>query len=141
MTPIITRVASILQLAYSTMLVATGTAGIVTARWELSTVFGIDLSAWPHDIQATMLGQYRFLKSVELGAGIFCIAYRKSIMGGDRAAAVFLAILFIGVSARTLAWIVDGRPAAAFIAFLVLEAIVFVAVALHLRLNNGSQPA
>lgn len=135
----ITEVASLLQLGYSAMLVAIGAAGIFNARWELATVFGIDRSAWPLATQATMLNQHRFLKSVELGAGLFCFAYRSSIMAGGRASAVFLAIVGLGVCARTLSWIVDGRPATAFVIFLVLEACVFIAVALHLRLLHGPE--
>jgi Domain of unknown function (DUF4345) len=137
---IITRAASILQFAYSAMLAVVGAAGILTARWEFLAVYGIDPSRWSLDTQATMLNQYRFLKSVELGAGAFCLAYRKSIMDGGRAAAVFLTIVALGVAARTLAWIVDGRPSALFVAFLLLEALVFVVVALHLRYVNGRRP-
>jgi hypothetical protein len=130
-------IASILQLGYSAMLVAIGVAGIFGARWELATVFGIDPSAWPPEAEPTMLNQYRFLKSVELGAGLFCFAYRSKILAGTRASAVFLAIVGLGVAARTLSWFIDGRPAAAFIAFLILEACVFAAVTLHLRLSHG----
>ncbi len=133
----VAAVASVLQLGYAAMLVVVGSAGIVAARWELATVFGIDPSAWSLTTQATMLNQYRFLKSVELGAGVFCLAYRSSIMAGGRASAVFLALVGFGVAARTLAWILDGRPATAFIIFLVLEAFVFVAVALHLRMSHA----
>jgi hypothetical protein len=72
----IAKLASVLQFGESAMLAVIGAAGILTARWELATAFGIDPSAWSPDIQATMLNQYRFLKSLELGAGIFCFAYR-----------------------------------------------------------------
>jgi hypothetical protein len=135
----IAKLASVLQFGYSAMLVAVGAAGILTARWELATVFGIDPSAWPADIQATMLNQYRFLKSLELGAGIFCFVYRPAILAGGRASAVFLAIVGLGVCARTIAWIVDGRPAPLFVVFLLLEACVFIAITLHLRMSDGSQ--
>jgi hypothetical protein len=133
----VAMIASILQLGYSAMLVAIGAAGIFTARWELATIFGIDPSAWPAAAAPTMLNQYRFLKSVELGAGLFCLAYRSKILAGTRASAVFLAIVGLGVAARTWSWIVDGRPGALFIAFLTLEACVFVAAALHLRMSHG----
>ena len=133
----IATIASLLQLAYAVMLVGVGAAGIFTARWELTTVFGIVPSAWPDAIQATMLNQYRFLKSVELGAGLFCLAYRPAILAGTRASVLFLSIVALGVGARTLSWIIDGRPSPLFITFLVLEACVFVAVALHLRMSNG----
>jgi hypothetical protein len=140
----VARVASLLQFGYSAMLVVVGAAGILTARWELESVFHTGLSAWPPDIQATMLNQYRFLKSVELGAGMFCFLYRPAILIGGKASALFLAIVGLGVFARTLSWIVDGRPSTLFVAFLILEACVFIAVALHLRIahqgiSNGNQ--
>lgn len=137
----ITLAAMTLQFGYAAMLVVVGAVGIVSARWEFGAVYGIDSSAWSPDTQATMLNQYRFLKSVELGAGVFCLAYRKSIMNGGLAATVFLTIVALGVCARSFAWIVDGRPATAFIVFLLLEALVFVAVVLQLRMKDGSQPA
>jgi hypothetical protein len=124
MTRAIALVATVLQLGYAAMLVVVGAAGIVSARWEFAAVYGIDPSTWSSDTQATMLNQYRFLKSVELGAGVLCLAYRR-----------------LGVAARSFAWLVDGRPATAFIVFLVLEALVFVAVVLHLRIKNGPRPA
>jgi Domain of unknown function (DUF4345) len=139
MTGFITRSAIVLQLAYSAMLVAVGTAGILSARWELATIFKIDPSSWPGDIQATMLNQYRFLKGLELGAGIFCVAYRADIMAGGRASKVFLVVVATGIAGRAFAWAVDGRPATLFVIFLVLEALTLIAVALHLRLMDVSQ--
>jgi hypothetical protein len=139
MSRFITPVALVMQLGYSAMLVVVGVAGIFTARWELATVFGIDPGSWSQDIQATMLNQYRFLKSLELGAGVFCFAYRADIAAGGRASRVFLAIVALGVIARSIAWFLDGRPATVFLIFLVLEALTFVAVALHLRLMDVSQ--
>jgi hypothetical protein len=134
---LVAMIASTFQLGYSGMLVAVGAAGIFTAHWELATVFGIDPSAWPPAAVPTMLNQYRFLKSVELGAGLFCLTYRSKILDGTLASAVFLAIVGLGVAARTWSWIVDGPPSALFIAFLALEACVLAAVALHLRMSHG----
>jgi hypothetical protein len=134
----ISRAAFVLQLGYSAMLVVIGTAGILSARWELATVFRVDPSSWPQEVQATMLNQYRFLKGLELGGGIFCFAYRADIMAGGRASRVFLAIVAAGITGRALAWVVDGRPAPLFLVFIALEALAFIFVALHLRLANVS---
>jgi hypothetical protein len=139
MTRFVSRAAWILQLGYSAMLVVTGIAGILSARWELATIFKVDPSSWSPDIQATMLNQYRFLKGLELGGGLFCLAYRADIMAGGRASRVFLAIVAAGIAGRAFAWIVDGTPATAFVIFLVLETLVFVAVAAHLRLMDAEQ--
>jgi hypothetical protein len=136
MKPVLAKSASLLHFGYSGMLVVIGAAGILTARWELETVFRTGLSEWPLDTQATMLNQYRFLKSVELGAGLFCFLYRPAILTGGKASALFLAIVGLGVLARTLSWIVDGRPATLFVVFLILEACVFIVVAMHLRIQH-----
>ncbi len=132
MTRIIAPAASILQLGYGLMLKAVGAAGILTAPWELRTVFHLDPAAWPHEVHATFLNQYRFLKAVEFSAGVFCIAYHKTVLTGGRAAWVFLVLVVAGVAARTLSWVVEGAPSALFLTFLALESLVFAAVALHL---------
>lgn len=139
MSRLITPVASVLQWGYSAMLLVVGAAGIATARWELATVFEIDPGSWSHDVQATMLNQYRFLKSVELGAGVFCLAYRADIMAGGRSSRIFLAIVALGVLARVFAWLVDGRPSVLFLIFLALEVLTLVAVALHLRFKDVAE--
>ena len=131
------RSASVLQFAYSATLVVLGMLGIFTPRWEFATFYGVDPATLPLEAQATLLNQYRFLKAIELSAGIFCFAFRPSIMDGGRGAGVFLAIVGFGVGARAFAWIVDGRPSAFFVTFVLLEALVFIVVALHLRKSDG----
>lgn len=136
MTRSLTMAASILHLGYSWMLVLVGAAGIFSAKWELATIFGLDPARQLAD-PATLLNQYRFLKSVEFGAGPWCLAYRSDILKDDGAATLFLAIVGSGICARVSAWMVDGRPATAFLIFLLLEVLVFASVALHLRVSDG----
>ncbi|MCB8883072.1 DUF4345 family protein [Acidisoma cellulosilytica] len=132
----VTKIASVLQFAYAAFLLVIGCVGVFTARWELATVFHVDPARWPAGAAPTMLNQYRFLKSIEFGAGLFCFGYRPAILAGGRASAIFLAIVGGGVFARSWSWGVDGRPTLLFIAFLLLEACVFVAVAIHLCLPH-----
>ncbi len=133
--------ASLLQLGYGVWLVIIGASGIVGAPWELATVFGIDPSAWPLAVRPTMLDQYRYLNSLELGAGVFCLVYRSAILAGERAALVFLAFVGMGICARIVSWLADGRPAGAFVIFMVLEIFVFIAVAWNLRMSHGRRRA
>ena len=119
--------------AYGLMLFGVGLVGILTARWELLTVFGVDTNAIVPD-EATFINQYRFLKAVELGAGLFCLMQRRQILDGERIAAwPFMVIVGGGVAARSIAWVADGRPSLLFLGHLALETIVLVIVALHLR--------
>lgn len=129
--------AAILHLAYSAMLVGVGAAGIVLARWELATVFVLDVTTLGPNGSATMLNQYRFLKSVELGAGVYSLMFRRRILAGRRETSAFLALVAGGCIARIVAWIVDGQPSALFIGFLAAEIVTFLAVALHVLLVRG----
>ncbi len=138
MTSKIASAAALLQLLYGLMLLAVGFVGVWTARQELQTIFGLAPDSWTSDVQATFLNQYRFLKSMEFGAGLFCIVFRPSILQGGTAGAVFLAIVGAGVVARSFAWAVDGRPAALFVVFLVLELVVFITFAWHMRHAHGT---
>lgn len=133
----IARFASVLQFLYSTALVVVGAVGIFTPHWEFPTLYGIDPSGFSHDSQANLLNQYRFLKAVELGAGLFCFANRPSTLDGGRGSLLFLALVSLGIFARTLAWIADGRPSALFIGFLLFEVLLFVVFVLHLRKSDG----
>jgi Domain of unknown function (DUF4345) len=131
-------VAYLAVVAYGLVLVGVGLVGIVTARWELLTVFGVDTGAIVPD-EANFLNQYRFLKAVELGAGIFCLMQRAPILDAEKAAVwPFLVIVGGGVAARSIAWAADGRPSWLFIGHLLLESVVLVIVLLHLRRRHAA---
>lgn len=125
--------AAIFQIGYSLMLVIVGMIGLVAARWELRTVFDIDITMLEDPVAATFLNQYRFLKSTEIAFGLFCLLCRPSILAGSPLAPLFLAGCALGVIARLTAWRLDGQPGIWFIAFAVLEAITFVLVLAHIR--------
>jgi hypothetical protein len=130
------RTATLLVVAYGLMLLCVGTAGVVAARWELGTVFGLDPGGLGEG-DATFLNQYRFLKAVELGAGAFCLMMLRPILDGGAAARAFFVLVAGGVAARSLAWIADGRPSWPFLAFLALEALVLLVFLLHWRQSHA----
>ena len=118
---------------YVAVLLGAGGSGIFIAEWELATIFHLDLSALDEQSRSTMLNQYRFLKSVELGFGVLCILFRKEIFTAPQILRVFLIILFLGVGARTLSVIIDGMPHWAYIGFIVGEFITGVLVFIYTR--------
>jgi hypothetical protein len=114
-------VARVLFFAYAAMLLGVGAAGIFTARWELTRVFHVDVVAMSPMDGATFLSQYRFLKALELGLGVFCFAYRRRIFTERSFNRFFLFFVLAGVAARSLSLIADGWARWPFIAFLLLE--------------------
>jgi len=127
------RLTTVLVIAYALMLCGVGIVGIFTAPWELTRVFGLDLSPLTPQARATFLNQYGFLKALELGGGLFCLFLHNAILNGGLIGRLFLALVGSGVVARSFAWIVHGQPTWPFIAFLLLEALVFLSTLLYLR--------
>jgi hypothetical protein len=140
MTSAVPCLASLFQLGYSLMLLGVGFAGMWTASWELSTIFGLPAQSALPEHGATFLSQYRFLKSVEFGAGIFGLAWRQAILAGKPPVLLFLVIVGGGVLARAIAWMANGRPSWPFVTFLALEALTFVLIVLNLRRGRGGSP-
>ena len=118
---------------YVAVLVGAGGSGIFIAEWELQTIFHLDLGTLDDQVQATILNQYRFLKSMELGFGLFCIVFRKEIFAAPLFLRLFLIILFVGVGARALSVVLDGVPHWAYVSFVILEFITGVLVFVYSR--------
>lgn len=115
------RVTRVFYWGYTLMLIGVGGSGILIARWELPQIFSVDLPAMGQAPAATLLNQYRFLKSIELASGLFCWLYRDRIWAGGEARALFLAGVLAGCTARALSIAMDGVPHWAFLVFLALE--------------------
>ena len=118
---VVRRITQVFYYGYTLMLLGVGGSGILIARWELSSIFSIDLAAMGSEPAATLLNQYRFLKSTELGFGLFCWVYRHRIWAGGEARILFLAGVLGGCAARALSIVVDGVPNWPFLVFLGLE--------------------
>ncbi|MFV9614565.1 MAG: DUF4345 family protein [Gammaproteobacteria bacterium] len=128
------RIPAILfQLGYSLMLIGVGVAGIFYAPWELISIFKLDANWLQSSEAVTFLNQYRFLKAVEVGFGLFCLFYRREILDGGISSVLFLSGCMLGIFARSWSWYYDGRPSDMLITFLVLESITFVLVWAYAR--------
>lgn len=114
-------------------LVLLGGAGVFTGEWELGHVFHIDLAGMRGEAQANLLNQYRFLKAVEFGFGLFCVLFRREIFRVPLFNRLFLSIVFLGAAARALSIAVDGWPHWAFTGITVLEFLTGIVVGLHSR--------
>jgi hypothetical protein len=124
---------SVLQFIYAAFLVGVGAFGMFYLHWELSTFYGIG----PDDLQgqdgATLLNQFRFLKSIELAFGIFSLVYRRDILSGGLNCTIFLACLALGAFARASSWIFDGTPHTSFLLYLLAEVTIFLVVWLNAK--------
>lgn len=114
-------------------LVLLGAAGIFAGEWELRHIFKIDLAGMSREAQGNLLNQYRFLKAIEFGFGLFCVLFRHEILKVHLFNRLFLSIVFLGAAARALSIALDGWPHWAFTGITILEFLTGIVVLLHSR--------
>ncbi len=108
---------------YVFMFIGVGASGIFIAAWELPHIFHMPLSSLTPEVRATMLTQYRFLKSAELSYGLFSFFFRNEIFAGGPLRMLWVTAVFLGVFARVLSVFMDGMPGWIWLAFAGMEAI------------------
>ncbi len=95
---------------YVATLVVAGAWGIVGARVDMHLLLRLHLGDLPHRAQANLLSQYRFLRAIELGFGLFALRYWRQIFSLRSYNGIFLAAMACGVAARLLSLAADGLP-------------------------------
>jgi len=123
----------VLFFGYAATLAIAGAWGAVAAALDMSLTLGLDLVTVPDDAETNLLVQYRFLRAVELGFGVFSLVYWRRIFELWAFSRVFLSIMAAGVAARLLSLAVDGTPSAAMIAFLVWELVALAVILVYTR--------
>jgi hypothetical protein len=106
---------------YALMLLCVGLSGIFIAPYELTRIFNVDTTRMTSLDAATLFNQYRFLKALEFGLGVFCLRYWRRIFLELSFNRFFLMFVLAGVAARGLSLVVDGPARWPFVAFLLLE--------------------
>ena len=100
---------------------------------DFSYLFKMEINELPDFSKVNMLSQYRFLRALELGYGLFAIVFFKEIFSFRKYNNLFLAIMGMGVLSRAVSWIIDGMPSPLFIFFLVYEAVGWIVIFLYSR--------
>ena len=113
---------------YVFMFIGVGASGIFIAGWELTHIFNMPMASLAPQVKATMLTQYRFLKSAELSYGLFSFYFRGQIFSGGAIRNLFVTAVLLGVFARVLSVFVDGVPAWEFLAFAALELVTAILI-------------
>jgi hypothetical protein len=96
-------------------------------------LFDLDPNTLPEESRINMLSQYRFLRALELGYGLFAIIFTKEIFSQKKFNTLFLLIMFSGVLARIVSIIAEGSPSLLFYFFLIYEMTGVVIIYLYTR--------
>lgn len=111
----------------------------VGADFDHQLLFNLDTSTLESDTRTNLLSQYRFLRAMEFGYGLFAVLFTEEIFSMKKFNRLYLAIMFGGVLARIISIIDDGSPSALFYFFLIFEFIGVVVIYLYFQMKTGSR--
>jgi uncharacterized protein DUF4345 len=118
---------------YVGLLIVAGGWGVIGARLDHRILFGLDPGILEHRTGASVVSQYRFLRAIECGFGLFALLWRHEIFTVLPFNRLFLATMTLGVVARVISLVMEGRPRPVFYFFLGSEAIGAVLIFMYTR--------
>lgn len=95
---------------------------------DFEVMFDLNLSQLNDFEKINLLSQYRFLRALELGFGLFALLYVKEIFSDFKFNRLFLTIMGLGILARIFSWLFDGKPSYLTMFFLFYEAIGWIVI-------------
>ncbi|HSJ66663.1 MAG TPA: DUF4345 family protein [Anditalea sp.] len=95
---------------------------------DFEVMFDLNLSQLTDFEKINLLSQYRFLRALELGFGLFALLYVKEIFSDFKFNRLFLTIMGVGILARIFSWLFDGKPSYLTMFFLFYEAIGWIVI-------------
>ncbi len=103
----------------------------ISPHFDYRFLFGMDVSGLPDSQRINMLSQYRFLRALELGFGLFSLVFRRQIFTQSKFNTLFLGIMACGIVARLLSILIDGRPNSMMLFFMIYEFIGILIIYLY----------
>lgn len=112
----------------------------IGADFDQQLLFNLDTQNLADSTRIDLLSQYRFLRALEFGFGLFAILFRQEIFSVKKFNVLFLAIMGSGVLARAVSIIVDGSPSALTYFFWIFELIGVILIYFYSskRIRNAS---
>ena len=107
----------------------------INPAFDFRLLFKIDIQALPDFERINLLSQYRFLRAIELGFGLFAVIFRRNIFNERKFNTLFLFIMLSGILARLVSILTDGIPSALMCFFLAYELLGWVLIYLFTKKN------
>ena len=105
----------------------------LNANLDHRLLFQLDTGTLPEYTRTNMLSQYRFLRAIELGFGLFCFVFTRAIFTERTFNRLFLSIMALGVLARLASVVYEGNPSRLTWFFLLFEGVGVIIIFLYTR--------
>ena len=120
--------------SYIGMVIVAGLWGaFINPEFDFRLLFKIETDNLTDFQRINLLSQYRFLRAIELGFGVFAILFVKSIFSKKEFNRLFIFIMSAGVFSRIVSIAVDGIPSLLMLFFLVFELVGVVVIIFYSR--------
>jgi hypothetical protein len=108
--------------AYIGLVIVAGFWGaFINPDFDYRLLFHFDIHTLPDFQRINILSQYRFLRAIELGFGIFSILFVKNIFSERKFNRLFIFIMGAGVLSRITSILMEGSPSGLMYFFLGFE--------------------
>jgi hypothetical protein len=97
-------------------------------HFDFNLLFDLNINELTEFQAVNLLSQYRFLRAIELGFGIFSLMFIEQIFTDKKINNLFLLIMLSGVLARMFSLVFDGIPGKLALFFMIYEAIGLVII-------------
>lgn len=101
-------------------------------------LFDLDPGTLTEYSSTNMISQYRFLRALEFGYGLFSILFTREIFNEKKFNMLFLLIMFSGVLARLISIFAEGSPSGLFYFFMAYEMAGVAVIFLYTRKTINS---
>jgi hypothetical protein len=118
---------------YVLTLILAGLWGVFFARIDQNILFHLNPPELEKGTAASLISQYRFLRAIEFGFGMFSIIFRNDIFSSSRFNRLFLGTMFIGLAARGVSLVLDGVPYPIFDCFAAYELVSLILIYMYSR--------
>ncbi|MBW8330764.1 MAG: DUF4345 domain-containing protein [Prolixibacteraceae bacterium] len=102
-------------------------------EFDYRLLFNLETNTLTDFQRINLLSQYRFLRAIELGFGVFAILFVKSIFSKKEFNRLFIFIMSAGVLARIMSIVMDGIPSGMMLFFLAFELVGVVVIIFYSR--------
>lgn len=105
----------------------------INPQFDFQQLFDLNLNDLSNYSKINLLSQYRFLRAIEMGFGIFCFYFTIQIFTKKVFNTLFLIIMGSGILARIVSLIADGQPSTLSLFFMIYEFIALVFIVIYTR--------
>ncbi len=124
------------------VLIAGFWGAFINPYYDFDLLFSLDPHSLNEQVRINLLSQYRFLRALELGFGLFAIFFVNKIFEEKTFNMLFIFIMGSGIMARIVSWLMDGTPNMLAQTFMFYELLGWIVIFSHtktIRSQNAIQ--